>query len=70
MRRIDRAFVAGKLGPRRASASVETLQRRIAYGGRKGRRAAKRVRAISRHLVTDRDVCQQVFGLLPIGGDA
>lgn len=63
MRRIDRAFLAGKLDHRYSSASVETLQRRIAYGGRKGQKAAKRVAFMSRFFATDRAELRAHFGV-------
>ncbi len=45
--------------------SVETLQRRIAYGGKKGKKAARRVRRASRHWCIDRDTCREYFSRLP-----
>lgn len=64
MRRIDRTFLAGKLDTRRCSnASVETLQLRIAYGGKKGWKAAKRVAFMSRFFATDRSELRAYFGV-------
>jgi hypothetical protein len=40
---------------------VERFQRRCAYGGKKGRAAARRLRAMSRQWVTDRALCAAFF---------
>lgn len=40
---------------------IERLQRRIAYGGKKGRRAACRLRKIDRRYCTDRMACANFY---------
>lgn len=43
------------------STSIETLQRRIGYGGKKGHIAARRLRRIDRKYSTDREECRRFF---------
>jgi hypothetical protein len=45
--------------------TAETLARRIAYGGRKGAKAAKRLRAWDRCYETDRAALRRFYGIGP-----